>query len=79
MSLPEFMRDVNGSSMRNLIFSIMSGFIFSLGWWIIIFAAVLYTATELPHQYHTAGVFTTLAFILLNSIPIHSVSFLEFI
>ncbi|CAH8855168.1 unnamed protein product [Trichobilharzia szidati] len=63
-------RNTDRNRLRNSVVSIISGFLFALGWWIAIDAAVLFAEDNaLPNAYHTAGVFSTIAFILVNSVP----------
>ncbi|KAH8872244.1 Transmembrane protein [Schistosoma japonicum] len=70
MSFLDQFRNFEPDRIRNSIISIISGFLFALGWWIAIDAAVLYAENDaLPNAYHTAGVFSTIAFILINSVP----------
>ncbi|VDP71436.1 unnamed protein product [Echinostoma caproni] len=59
---------------RNFAASVVSGFIFALAWWILIDAASRYTHEEFPPAYHTAGVFGTIAFVLINLVPNSAVS-----
>nr|ABG21838.1 predicted membrane protein-like protein [Schistosoma mansoni] len=70
MSIFDRFRDIEPDRIRNSIVSIIAGFLFALGWWIAIDAAVLFAENDsLPNAYHTAGVFSTIAFILINSVP----------
>ncbi|CAH8517457.1 unnamed protein product [Schistosoma turkestanicum] len=68
MSVFDRFRDIEPDIIRNCIVSMIAGVLFALGWWIAIDAAVLF-AENLPNAYHTAGVFSTIAFILINSVP----------
>ncbi|CAH8559982.1 unnamed protein product [Heterobilharzia americana] len=70
MTFLDHFRDANSGRISNSIVSIISGFLFALGWWIAIDAAVMYAEDNaLPNAYHTAGVFCTISFILINSVP----------
>ncbi|XP_062861711.1 transmembrane protein 50B-like [Trichomycterus rosablanca] len=54
---------------RNTVASIVAGILFFTGWWIIIDAAVCYpSSTDLNHAFHTCGVFSTLAFFMINAV-----------
>lgn len=54
---------------RNTIASIASGVLFFTGWWIMIDAAVTYpTQEEMSHAFHTCGVFSTIAFFMINAV-----------
>ncbi|XP_027008285.1 transmembrane protein 50B isoform X1 [Tachysurus fulvidraco] len=54
---------------RNTVASIVAGFLFFTGWWVIIDAAVHYPKPEdLNHAFHTCGVFSTLAFFMINAV-----------
>jgi len=59
----------DGSARRNIIASIAAGTIFSIGWWIVIDAAAVYTDTkEFAHAYHTCGVIATVALFMINAV-----------
>jgi len=59
----------DGAARRNIIASISAGTIFSIGWWIIIDAAAMYTDTkEFSHAYHTCGVIATVALFMINAV-----------
>uniref|UniRef100_A0A6Q2Z7M0 Transmembrane protein 50B n=1 Tax=Esox lucius TaxID=8010 RepID=A0A6Q2Z7M0_ESOLU len=54
---------------RNAVASIVAGVLFFTGWWIMIDAAVTYpTQVEMNHAFHTCGVFSTLAFFMINAV-----------
>ncbi|XP_066497217.1 transmembrane protein 50B-like isoform X4 [Hoplias malabaricus] len=54
---------------RNTVSSIVSGILFFTGWWIIIDAAVCYPDQKVfNHAFHTCGVFSTLAFFMINAV-----------
>jgi len=54
---------------RNFLSSVTSGFLFSVGWWIMIDAACMYPLnSELGHVYHLCGVFATVAMFMVNTV-----------
>lgn len=53
---------------RNLIASVVSGALFSTGWWVIINACITYDKTELPDAVHACGAIATLAFFMVNAV-----------
>ncbi|XP_071368973.1 transmembrane protein 50B isoform X2 [Centroberyx affinis] len=54
---------------RNAVASIVAGVLFFTGWWIMIDAAVTYpTQAEMNHAFHTCGVFSTIAFFMINAV-----------
>uniref|UniRef100_A0A665W6D0 Transmembrane protein 50B n=1 Tax=Echeneis naucrates TaxID=173247 RepID=A0A665W6D0_ECHNA len=53
---------------RNTLASVVAGVLFFTGWWIMIDAAVAYTSTEMHHAFHTCGVFSTIAFFMINAV-----------
>ncbi|KAA0202288.1 hypothetical protein HAZT_HAZT005720 [Hyalella azteca] len=54
---------------RNLFASILSGLLFSVGWWIIIDAAAKYPhESEMKHAYHACGVMATIAMFMINTV-----------
>ncbi|KAG5282795.1 hypothetical protein AALO_G00034670 [Alosa alosa] len=54
---------------RNTVASVAAGVLFFSGWWVIIDAAVLYPSQEqLNHAFHTCGVFSTIAFFMVNAV-----------
>ncbi|XP_063812539.1 transmembrane protein 50B isoform X2 [Pseudophryne corroboree] len=54
---------------RNTIASVVAGVLFFSGWWIMIDAAVVYPKQqELNHAFHTCGVFSTVAFFMINAV-----------
>ncbi|XP_054470846.1 transmembrane protein 50B [Anoplopoma fimbria] len=54
---------------RNTAASIVSGVLFFTGWWIMIDAAVAYPSQgQMNHAFHTCGVFSTLAFFMINAV-----------
>ncbi|XP_028824022.1 transmembrane protein 50B-like [Denticeps clupeoides] len=54
---------------RNTVASVASGVLFFSGWWIIVDAAVIYSSQEeMNHAFHTCGVFSTLAFFMINAV-----------
>ncbi|TDH07144.1 hypothetical protein EPR50_G00121770 [Perca flavescens] len=54
---------------RNAVASIVSGVLFFTGWWIMIDAAVMYRSQEqMNHAFHTCGVFSTIAFFMINAV-----------
>ncbi|KAM9486185.1 transmembrane protein 50B-like isoform 1-T2 [Clarias gariepinus] len=54
---------------RNTVASIVAGLLFFTGWWVIIDAAVSYPdPKDLNHAFHTCGVFSTLAFFMINAV-----------
>ncbi|XP_065168581.1 transmembrane protein 50B [Atheta coriaria] len=57
----------DGGDKRNAIASIISGFLFFVGWWIIIDAASVHTGSVLA-GYHMCGVFGTISLIMVNSV-----------
>ncbi|XP_023782168.1 transmembrane protein 50B isoform X1 [Cyanistes caeruleus] len=60
---------IDWSERRNAIASIVAGVLFFTGWWIMIDAAVVYPKPEqLNHAFHTCGVFSTLAFFMINAV-----------
>uniref|UniRef100_A0A8C3K6U5 Transmembrane protein 50B n=2 Tax=Neoaves TaxID=3078114 RepID=A0A8C3K6U5_9CHAR len=60
---------IDWSERRNAIASIVAGVLFFTGWWIMIDAAVVYPRPEqLNHAFHTCGVFSTLAFFMINAV-----------
>jgi len=59
----------DGAARRNIIASIAAGAIFSIGWWIVIDAAAMYTnPTDFNHAYHTCGVIATVALFMINAV-----------
>ncbi|VDM17166.1 unnamed protein product [Hydatigera taeniaeformis] len=70
---PEVSIDVG---LRNTIVAVLSGIVFSSGWWIIIDAAACYGPESLPHPTHAIGAIATIGFILLNIMPQHTVRIL---
>ncbi|THD21420.1 putative membrane protein [Fasciola hepatica] len=69
MGCGECFEDCDLDHKRNFAASVASGFLFALAWWILIDAASRYTHDEFPPAYNTAGVFGTVAFILINLVP----------
>ncbi|KAM4905728.1 transmembrane protein 50B [Sylvia borin] len=60
---------IDWSERRNAVASIVAGVLFFTGWWIMIDAAVVYPKPEqLNHAFHTCGVFSTLAFFMINAV-----------
>ena len=60
---------IDWSERRNAIASIVAGVLFFTGWWIMIDAAVVYPKPEqMNHAFHTCGVFSTLAFFMINAV-----------
>lgn len=60
---------LEASERRNLISSVVAGFLFFTGWWIIIDAAVCYPdSTDMNHAYHVCGVMGTLSMIMINTV-----------
>ncbi|KAM6986656.1 transmembrane protein 50B [Aplochiton taeniatus] len=54
---------------RNAVASIVAGVLFFTGWWIMIDAAVSYPSQEvMNHAFHTCGVFSTIAFFMINAV-----------
>ncbi|XP_067373250.1 transmembrane protein 50B-like isoform X1 [Channa argus] len=54
---------------RNVLASFVAGVLFFTGWWIMIDAAVTYPAQEkMNHAFHTCGVFSTIAFFMINAV-----------
>lgn len=54
---------------RNLVASVTGGALFSIGWWFIIDAAIMYPSQDdFHHACHTVGVFGTLALFMINSV-----------
>ncbi|KAM6979040.1 transmembrane protein 50B-like [Tautogolabrus adspersus] len=54
---------------RNAVASIGAGVLFFTGWWIMIDAAVSYPLQEqMNHAFHTCGVFSTIAFFMINAV-----------
>ncbi|XP_018552108.1 transmembrane protein 50B isoform X2 [Lates calcarifer] len=41
---------------------------FFTGWWIMIDAAVTYPSQQMNHAFHTCGVFSTIAFFMINAV-----------
>ncbi|XP_026862635.1 transmembrane protein 50B-like [Electrophorus electricus] len=65
---PEF-ECIDWGERRNTVASVISGILFFTGWWIIIDAAVCYTdQKDLNHAFYTCGVFSTLAFFMINAV-----------
>ncbi|CAH2219252.1 transmembrane 50B [Pelobates cultripes] len=65
---PEF-ECIDWGERRNTIASVVAGILFFSGWWIMIDAAVVYpTQQDLNHAFHTCGVFSTLAFFMINAV-----------
>ncbi|KAF5283300.1 hypothetical protein FQR65_LT13979 [Abscondita terminalis] len=56
-----------GDNKRNAIASMASGFLFFLGWWVIIDAASVYPGT-VEAGYHMCGVIGTISLIMVNSV-----------
>nr|KAF6268919.1 transmembrane protein 50B [Pipistrellus kuhlii] len=60
---------VDWSERRNAVASVVAGVLFSAGWWVMIDAAVVYAKPEqLNPAFHTCGVFSTLAFFMINAV-----------
>ncbi|XP_033623879.1 transmembrane protein 50B isoform X3 [Fukomys damarensis] len=60
---------IDWSERRNAVASVVAGILFFTGWWIMIDAAVVYPKPEqLNHTFHTCGVFSTLAFFMINAV-----------
>ncbi|XP_062429340.1 transmembrane protein 50B isoform X1 [Rhea pennata] len=60
---------IDWSERRNAVASIVAGVLFFTGWWIMIDAAVVYPKPEqMNHAFHTCGVFSTLAFFMINAV-----------
>nr|KAF6476595.1 transmembrane protein 50B [Rousettus aegyptiacus] len=60
---------IDWSERRNTVASVVAGILFFTGWWIMIDAAVVYPKPEqLNHAFHTCGVFSTLAFFMINAV-----------
>uniref|UniRef100_A0A3Q2CRZ5 Transmembrane protein 50B n=1 Tax=Cyprinodon variegatus TaxID=28743 RepID=A0A3Q2CRZ5_CYPVA len=54
---------------RNAVASVAAGALFFTGWWVIIDAAVMYPSQEMMnHSFHTCGVFSTIAFFMINAV-----------
>ncbi|XP_043928880.1 transmembrane protein 50B isoform X1 [Protopterus annectens] len=54
---------------RNTVASVVAGILFFTGWWIMIDAAVTYPENDkLNHAFHTCGVFSTIAFFMINAV-----------
>ncbi|KAK5610708.1 Transmembrane protein 50B [Crenichthys baileyi] len=54
---------------RNAVASVVAGALFFTGWWIMIDAAVMYPSQEMMnHSFHTCGVFSTIAFFMINAV-----------
>uniref|UniRef100_A0A671XSX3 Transmembrane protein 50B n=1 Tax=Sparus aurata TaxID=8175 RepID=A0A671XSX3_SPAAU len=54
---------------RNAVASIVAGVLFFTGWWIMIDAAVTYPSQDkMNHAFHTCGVFSTIAFFMINAV-----------
>ncbi|KAM4561958.1 transmembrane protein 50B-like [Fundulus diaphanus] len=54
---------------RNAVASVVAGALFFTGWWVIIDAAVMYPTQEaMNHSFHTCGVFSTIAFFMINAV-----------
>lgn len=64
-----FFENWEANEKRNLFSSVLSGLFFSIGWWIIIDAAAIYTKqSELLDAYHTCGVMATVAMFMVNMV-----------
>uniref|UniRef100_H3C7X1 Transmembrane protein 50B n=1 Tax=Tetraodon nigroviridis TaxID=99883 RepID=H3C7X1_TETNG len=60
---------VDWGERRNAVASVAAGVLFFTGWWIMIDAAVMYPLQEqMNHAFHTCGVFSTLAFFMINAV-----------
>ncbi|KAH0624856.1 hypothetical protein JD844_032719 [Phrynosoma platyrhinos] len=62
---------IDWSERRNTVASVVAGILelFHLCWWIMIDAAVVYPKPdEMNHAFHTCGVFSTLAFFMINAV-----------
>lgn len=60
---------IDWSERRNAVASVVAGILFSAGWWVMIDAAVVYAKPEqLNPAFHTCGVFSTLAFFMINAV-----------
>uniref|UniRef100_A0A4X2K620 Transmembrane protein 50B n=1 Tax=Vombatus ursinus TaxID=29139 RepID=A0A4X2K620_VOMUR len=60
---------IDWSERRNTVASVVAGVLFFTGWWIMIDAAVVYPKPEqMNHAFHTCGVFSTLAFFMINAV-----------
>uniref|UniRef100_A0A2K6KKS5 Transmembrane protein 50B n=1 Tax=Rhinopithecus bieti TaxID=61621 RepID=A0A2K6KKS5_RHIBE len=58
---------IDWSERTNAVASVVAGILFFY-WWIMIDAAVVYSKPEqLNHAFHTCGVFSTLAFFMINA------------
>ncbi|KAM4700717.1 transmembrane protein 50B [Discoglossus pictus] len=59
---------VDWGEKRNTIASVVAGVLFFSGWWIMIDAAVVSEQKDLNRAFHTCGVFSTLAFFMINAV-----------
>ncbi|KAL0985549.1 hypothetical protein UPYG_G00158480 [Umbra pygmaea] len=60
---------VDWGERRNTVASIVAGVFFFSGWWVMIDAAVTYPNQEkMNHAFHTCGVFSTIAFFMINAV-----------
>ncbi|EPQ17608.1 Transmembrane protein 50B [Myotis brandtii] len=60
---------IDWSERRNAVASVVAGILFSAGWWVMIDAAVVYAKPEQVNPtFHTCGVFSTLAFFMINAV-----------
>ncbi|KAF6038616.1 TMEM50A [Bugula neritina] len=54
---------------RNSIASCVAGTMFAIGWWVVADAAAIFPdPADFPRACHTAGVFSTLGLIMINSV-----------
>ncbi|KAG7239125.1 hypothetical protein INR49_030005, partial [Caranx melampygus] len=53
---------------RNTVAAVVAGVLFFTGWWIMIDAAVTYSFKDMHHAFHTCGVFSTIAFFMINAV-----------
>lgn len=60
--------DLELGEKRNTIASLLSGALFSTGWWVIINAAISYDKTEMPDAVHACGAVATVAFFMVNAV-----------
>jgi len=75
--IAECCENLNLAEKRNAIASISAGFLFFLGWWLVIGASAAYPSNdEMHHALHTCGVIGTVAFFMINAVSNAQVLFM---
>jgi len=55
------------SEKKNIVYSVLAGLLFSVGWWIIIDVAARHPSNDVfNHAFHTCGVISTISLFMVN-------------